>query len=447
MLAPPAARLLHRVQALQEAVRGDAQPVDGAGVGADEVAAAQLDGVDGQRFGDAVELHLEGEAGLDRPVPALRSAGGLVGVGARGVEAVGRHPVRRREQLAGVVGGDQTEGCIGPAVQDDLGVDRGQEAFARGAGAVAHVEGVAAAVGVEDLLPRVEDLDGATRHLREPGDAELQVEGLGLAAEGAADRGLDDANPGRVDLQDAGQLAVEVVGDLRRRPHGEPAVPLGQPDGAVGLDRGVGGALEEVVALDDDLRVLQPGVHIAELELHHLGDVPVPPRLARLVDVRPRFGGDRLVWVEVGRQLLVGDVDEVERGDRRVLVHRGHRRHPVADVAHPVDAEGILVRRPRDDAVGRGHVAPGHHRVDARGGLGPRRVDGDDARVRVRAAQDLGVQHAGEPDVVGVAGPAGRLRQPVHLPHGAADVGEGGGASLVAPHQSPSLAAAASTAS
>ena len=290
-----------------------------------------------------------------------------------------------------------------------------------GAGPVPHVEGVAPSVGVEDLFPRVEDLDRAARHHGQFGDAELQVEGFGLAAEGAAHRGLNDPYPGRVDIQHPGQFAVQVVGDLRRRPHGEFAVPLGEPDRAVGLDGRVRRPLEEVVALHHDVRVLQPGVHIAELELHGLGDVPVPPRLARLVDVRARIGGDGLVGIQVCGQLLVRDIDEVERGDRRVLVYRRHRRHAVAYVAHLVDAQRVLVRRPRDDAVGRGHVAAGHGGVDAFQRFRPRGVDRDDARVRVGTPEDLSVEHPGEPDVVGVACPARGLGQPVDLPHRAAD--------------------------
>ena len=192
----------------------------------------------------------------------------------------------------------------------------------------------------------------------------------------------------------------------------------------MGLDGRVGRSLEEVIALHHDVCVLQPGVHIAERELHHLGDVPVPPRLARLVDVRARIGGDGLVGVQVGGQLLVRDVDEVERGVGRVLVHRGDRCHAVAHVPHTIHTKRVLVGRPRNDPVRRGHVTAGHGGVDTLQRLGPGRVDGHDARVRVRAPEDLAVEQPGEPDVVGVAGPARGLGQPVDLPHRAADGGE-----------------------
>jgi hypothetical protein len=97
---PSSRRALDGVEALQEPVRRDAQLVDGARALADEVAAAELDGVDAEPLGDLVELHLEREARLHAAVAALRAARRLVRVDARRVEAVRLERVRRREQLA-----------------------------------------------------------------------------------------------------------------------------------------------------------------------------------------------------------------------------------------------------------------------------------------------------------------------------------------------------------
>ena len=472
----PVAGALHRVEALQEAVGCDAQVVDGAGVRADEVAPAQIDRVDCERFRDAVELHLEGEARLDRPVPPLGSARGLVGVGPGGVEAIGGHLVWGGQELARVVRRHQSEGRVRAAIQDDLGVDRGEHALPRGAGAVSHVEGVATAVRVEDLFTGVEDLDGPAGHHGQLGHAEFEVEGLGLAAERAAHRWLHDPHERRVHLQHAGELAVQVVGDLRRRPHGQLPARLRQPDRAMGLDGCVGCPLEEVVALHHHIGIRQATVDIAERELDHLGDVSVAARLAGLVDVRATRGRDRFVRIEVDRQLLVGDVDEIEGGDGGFLVDRRHRGHAVAHIADLVHAEWILVGRPGDDAVGGGHVPAGHHGVHTRKRLGAGGVDRDDPGVGMGAAQDLAVQHAGKLDVVGVARASAGLGEPVHLAHAAADGRElGSGIGLAArpvgrcstdarrglahnggrragpgaapAHQPPSLAAAASTAS
>ena len=130
-------------------------------------------------------------------------------------------------------------------------VDRADAAGGIGAQAALHAHGVPAAVRVEDLLARVEDLDGTPGLLGELRDAELEVERLGLAAERAADGGLDDADAGHVEVEDAGELAMEVVGHLRGGPDGQLPLGVEVADGAVGLDGGVGGALEVVVALDD----------------------------------------------------------------------------------------------------------------------------------------------------------------------------------------------------
>ena len=236
---------------------------------------------------------------------------------------------------------------------------------------------------------------------------------------------------------------------------------------AVGLDRRVSRPLEEVVVLGDEVRLGEASVDVAELQFDHFGHIPAPPGLAWFVNVRTGRRRDGFVRVEVLGKLLVGHVYQVERGDGRVLVDRCDRCNTVSDVAHLVHAERVLVGRPGDDAVRRGHVAAVDDPVDALQRLGARRVDRHDARVRVGAPQDLAVEHPRERDVVGVAGAAGRLGQPVDLPHGAADGVQGRSlagyvpppvyrrgrsvprakAAFVAPRHVPSLAAAASTAS
>ncbi len=418
-LPGPAARALHGLQALQEAVRGDAQLVDRAGVGADEVAAAELDRVQVDALRELVDLHLEREPGLDRPVAPLRPARRLVGVHARRVEAVRGHRVRSAQQLTRVVRRDEAERRVRPPVEEDLGVHRRELALLRGARAVAHVEGVASPVRVEDLLARVEDLDRPPGDHRELRHAELEVERLALASEGAAHQRLEDPHLRLIQLQHPRQLAVQVVRHLGRGPDGEPADAVPEADRAVRLDRRVRRALEEVLALDDDVRGLHQPVDVPELEVDLLRDVAVPPLPARLVHVRrPAVRLERLAGVQKGRELLVLDPDELQRPVRHVLVDRGHGRHLVADVAHPVDAQRVLVRRPGDDPVRRRHVPPRDDGVHALQRLGAARVDRHDPRVRVGAPEDLAVQHARKRDVVGVDGPTRGLVEPVDLPHG-----------------------------
>ena len=415
---PPAARLLHGVQALQEAVRGDAQLVHRARVAPHEVGAPELDGVLAEPLGQLVQLHLEGEARLHRAMAAFRAARRFVGVDARGVEAIRGHGVGSGEQLAGVVGGHQPERRVGAPVQHHLGVHRLQPPLRIGAGPVLHVEGMPAAMGVEHLFAGVENLYRATRHHGQAGDAEFEVEGLRLAAERPAHRGLNHADGGGIQPQNRGELAVQVMGHLGGGPHRQAPALVVAADGAVRLDGRVGRPLEEVVALHDHLRGRHALVHLAEAEPHPLGDVPVPSLPAGLVDERPFLASirrERRRRIQVGGQLLVLDPNPRQRPVRGVLVHRRHRRHAVADVAHPLHAQRILVGRPGNDAVADRHVPARDDGAHALERQRPGGVDGDDAGVRVDAPQDLAVQHAREREIVGVGGLAGRLRQPLHL--------------------------------
>jgi hypothetical protein len=179
----------------------------------------------------------------------------------------------------------------------------------------------------------------------------------------------------------------------------------------VRLDRRVRRAVERVVALDHQLRGRELGVHVAERELHVLADVAL---LAALVDRRV-VAREALARVVVGVQQLVLDADQLERRVGRVLVERRDRGDGIADEAHLVDRERVLVLRPGDHAVLDRQVAPADHRVHARQRQRSRGVDAPDPGVRVRAAQRLRVQHARQGDVVGVDGGTRGLVQRVDL--------------------------------
>ncbi len=109
-------------------------------------------------------------------------------------------------------------------------------------------------------------------------------------------------------------------------------------------------------------------------------------------------------------QRLVVDVDEVERLGRRLLVARDDRGDGVADEAHAVAAERLLVLADRQDAE-RDRAGP------CRSGRActPGRAAARAASMRaMRAcgtgrAQELAVQHARQHEVVGEARLAGDL--------------------------------------
>ena len=118
-----------------------------------------------------------------------------------------------------------------------------------------------------------------------------------------------------------------------------------------------------------------------------------------------RVGVQRLAGVDDRRQRLVLDIDQLERVVRRVLVGRDHERDLLALEADLVAREhGLRVvgdrRHPRQPE--RLEVLGGDDRGDVGVRERPRGVDREDARVRVRAAQDGPVDHPRQPDVIEV---------------------------------------------
>ena len=98
-------------------------------------------------------------------------------------------------------------------------------------------------------------------------------------------------------------------------------------------------------------------------------------RVAVLVDAHLRMR-QRLLDGHEGAQRLVLDLDQLGGALRGLLVHRGDRRHRVADHAHLVDAERLFVLGHGQDAeLHARQVVPGDDRVDAGQRAGARRVD------------------------------------------------------------------------
>ena len=85
------------------------------------------------------------------------------------------------------------------------------------------------------------------------GDRGVLVLHTGLAAESSTDLRCDEVQLGGRDAEHAGQLAVDVVRELVRRPHGEPSVRPGSGGEAVRLHRRHGDALVDVAAAHHDV--------------------------------------------------------------------------------------------------------------------------------------------------------------------------------------------------
>src|SRR5881628_474014 len=144
-------------------------------------------------------------------------------------------------------------------------------------------------------------------------------------------------------------------------------------------------------------------------------------RVARppLVDQRGA-GRQRGVEIEDGGQRLVDDLDGRQRGFRGLARRRRHGRHRLADISHLAPGEHRLVLEgPAVADVG--HVGGGHHRAHSGQSPRPRCVQAHDARVRLRAAEHLADEHAGQREVRGVDGGAGNLPGAVHARERLAD--------------------------
>ena len=181
---------------------------------------------------------------------------------------------------------------------------------------------------------------------------------------------------------------------------------------------------------DDAVCVREGGVDVAAAgDRVGVGDVRLEIR------VRERRAAlHRFFRVGHGRQRIVVHVDRVDGVARDVRIAGDDDRDGVADEVHAVARQDRVLRRleirngggARHQAARRVDVGAGQDGDDARDRARRRDVDAGDARVRVWAAQDHGVQKPGEPHVVHVGGDPLDQTRVLDPLHGAADVGSSG---------------------
>ena len=195
-------------------------------------------------------------------------------------------------------------------------------------------------------------------------------------------------------------------------------------------------AREGIAVLDDQVGVREGGAAAPALEVELVADIAPCDGLERReigevagqglsgVDER-RAGGQRLLDRGDGGERLVVDVDPLERLAGRGLVLGDRRGHRLALVAHHVDGEdGAVAEGGAEVRVAPVEVGAGDHGVDAGHGARGARVDRPDPRVRVRRAQERGVQHPRPRQIGDVARPSRDLVQRVGPRHGSADDAE-----------------------
>ena len=276
--------------------------------------------------------------------------------------------IRAVRHAAGAARQERADRGIGAGVADEPHPQPGERAVA--AAPDLGVLHLAAAVGerLHVLTARRHPHDRTSERPRRGGDDRVLGMQPGLAAEPAADLWRGDVHIGGVEAQCLGELGVQPVRHLRRRPHAQPTVRRGSGRAAVRLHRGDGHPLVDVPAADDDV-----GDRV-EVDDRSVGD---DHRLVRSVVGEDQRG----VVVEGG----LGIDDRWQRVDlgphraRRVLallVGLGEDdRDRLADEADPIDGErrpGEVVVDLHEPVVRRdAELGRGPHRDDARH---PRRV-------------------------------------------------------------------------
>ena len=355
-----------------------------------EVAAPDLLGRHAELVGGDVEDPLE-ERGRLRPAGAAEGADRRRGGDDRHpVVADPRHDVRALRHGAGRARGEAAaEAGVRAAVADHPRPQAGDPALPGEpeldvlhlAAAVHRQHRLAAGLGPRDRPAEVQRRADHGRVVG--GDA-------GLAAERAPDVGGDHPDLLLVQAGEPGEQALAEVRVLGREPHRQPVAGL--VAGRVGEHR---------VALDGgggEPVVLDPGAddHLGVVERVALVDPPDRDVAGELlVDLRgSRVGGG--LRVDHGLERVVVDVDQlggVDRGRPRGGDDQGDR---VADVAHHVAGQGEALhllargRERRDRPVA--EVGGGEHPDDAGGRGRLVGADGEQRRVRHRAADEHGVQ-------------------------------------------------------
>ena len=262
-------------------------------------------------------------------------------------------------------------------------------------------------------------------------DALLRIE-LALVAETAAHIGRDHAQRALGDAELIGDLTADVMGRLGRGVERElPALGLDCSDERARLDRRSHQAVVDDVDRDHMRSGAERGTHRgfvaprpAKANVAGGGFVQLR-RACRLRGARVGGGGQRLV---VDRDAL-GRVGGLRQG------LGNDRHHRLADVAHRVAREREARRlghgrtiaganrpeRPHRRHAVRRHVGAGEHGHDPGRALRRRRIDGADARMRVRRTHENTVQGARQIDIRHEAAAAEQKPAVLHPPQRRAD--------------------------
>ena len=243
-------------------------------------------------------------------------------------------------------------------------------------------------------------------HRGEAGNHILRVKDQ-LGPEAAADIGRDHAHLVLVAPEHVAEQPLRRVRHLRRAPQRQPVFErVVRRHGAAALDRMAAAAVLPQRFAKDVRRFLERRVDVA------VAHVELGEQVVRRLAMRFRRAGAKGGAAVGGRgQRLVVDVDERRRilGDISIVRHHDGERLPDMHrlVARERRAVEVLLvaraRQPDHHVLGREmrqEVRADEDRMHAGQRSRGCFVDAPDRGMRMRAAHEGGVQHAGEPDIV-----------------------------------------------
>ena len=350
----------------------------------------QLDRVDVERGRELVHLRLGREARLHRAEPAHRAAGRVVRVHARPLDQDVVDRVRAGRERAGVRDDRGRARGVRAAVEQDPHADVDELPLLRRAVLGPDPRRVAMDVADERLLAAVDHLHGPPRVEREHRRVHLDREVL-ATAERAADAGEVDPHLLRLEREAGRDLVAVDVQPLGRDVDVDAALAVRDRDPRLRAEEGLVLLAELVVAGDDDVsgrvgvaaphRELADDVRLRALGRHRgarrasrRGAAPIS--VARSGSTTGSSGSYSTSTAAAARLRLLRLLRRDDRDRLAEVAHAVDREHGLVGKLEPVDllARDVLVREDGVDARHRERLGD---------------VDGDDARVRVRAAHGL----------------------------------------------------------
>ena len=245
-------------------------------------------------------------------------------------------------------------------------------------------------------------IDQAHRALgvqRQQASHQLVVVFHNLAAKAAAGCSLNYAHARDWQAQRHGNLHAHQVHRLGRCLQHQAAIRVQRGDAGHGLHvpriLGVGG----VRGFVNQVGRGKACIHIAAFKLNMVGDVVALRVDAKGLLIHGLIGGHD------GRQLFIFHANQIERIAGNLIGDGRHGCHFFTAKTHDTLGQNRALLVVHAPEVGR-RIGTRQHGFDTWQGFGSRGINADNARMRVRAAQNLAVQHARDLDVAGIHGPA-----------------------------------------